>query len=191
MRTQEIIPLYPMKTASFTIQKGVLEKIGQGKYNPNHRFPEDIVKDVGLLRFQQAYKIFFSRNPYNRIVGFYEFSKRMKKSRGQPTRTFEEFVNSPYDTWKDANGSHVRRQCDYLYLDGKMIVDYFGRFEFLIADIRKLLLIFEVPNSQTIEVPHLLLNKHPHYLEYYKNNNFKEKIYEVFKEDFKFFGYSK
>lgn len=82
-----------------------------------------------LDTFSTFYRFSFVRNPWDRIVSFYKYI-------GSPAEyPFRDFVlhHLRNGLWSRMHW-FVRPQTDFLYRDGKLLVDFVGRFESLAED---------------------------------------------------------
>jgi hypothetical protein len=125
------------KTASTSIRR----RLGYEDDPPPeeyHMFLSDILNEHprGLPYF----KFGFVRNPYDRLFSTYinlKYDGHPWATALKQKRSFREFVidfeNSEY-----SNYIHLRPQSEYLTLDGKLGVDFLGRFENLAKDFREI-----------------------------------------------------
>ncbi|HTL54674.1 MAG TPA: sulfotransferase family protein [Candidatus Limnocylindrales bacterium] len=140
---------------------------------------------IGRDLFNRYLKFGFVRNPWDRAVSLYE------RREGQQVRdkmTFEQFVTGlKYSSSTCIHPMPHRNQLDWFVdPDGRVLVDFIGRFENIEEDwafiARKL-------GVQT-QVPHLNLNpaRTKPYTAYYTPRT-RQIIGERFKEDIDYFGY--
>lgn len=143
--------------------------------------------------FELYFKFGFVRNPYERLYSIYKYS--FKQTAQHPTTsiafltqypTFEQFINE----WlkKDNIEQHYFFYPQTKYLcnkDGKLLVDYVGRFENLEADFKL------ISNKLNINKPLAHINKSTyshHGLAYTKE--LANKVYLAYQADFELFNYS-
>lgn len=84
------------------------------------------------LQFTDYFRFSFVRNPWDRAVSFYKYI-------GRPTEhSFRQFAVEvlPNDLWNTMYW-FVRPQTEYLYDEGRLMVDFVGRFETLQSDFRE------------------------------------------------------
>ena len=97
-----------------------------------HLSAEEYVRcgHVGPAEFESLFKFSFVRNPFERIVSEYRYRNYMRH------RSFRDFVLNklPPRGWDDQY-RHVMPQFDMLHdAQGRLLVDFVGRFENLEAD---------------------------------------------------------
>jgi hypothetical protein len=91
--------------------------------------------DFGYLTsdtFDSYFKFAFVRNPWERLVSEYKFMKEYHER-----HSFKEFVlrGLPRESAYLDSYRHITPQCEFLYnSDGKLMVDFVGRFEHLQSD---------------------------------------------------------
>lgn len=130
------------------------------------------------LNFEDIFKFAFVRNPYDRFISGYHWTKSKIDINDYASQLAEK-----YETWKDNSLEELmfRPQWKYLCNQYKHIqVDFVGRFENLKDDwhtISKKLGIEE-------KLPHLNKSKSGKL-----NSRGKSIIKELYKDDFKVFGY--
>jgi len=122
------------------------------------------------------------RNPLTRVHSQYEFYKKRRKKLPD-SLTFEEFVLN-YDYWANQpNLKYSLHTCfDFISMDGKVVVDHILHFENL-----------EVEYNEFAQQYGLPLNLHHEHKNEYKSEfdislytqEMKDKVYEIFAEDFK------
>jgi sulfotransferase famil protein len=165
-------------------------------------------------QFQAYYKFSFVRNPWDRLVSFYKY-------RGHAHRyDFKTFVfkHMPKPGWTN-DYCHVTPQYDFLYEDGRCLVDFVGKFESLQADFDKVCLALDLPVGKLPHVnkslqqhsvlavlrgePRKILrnlkrivrrgrsakNTFAHYSEYYDAET-RDFVAELYRQDIQAFGYS-
>jgi hypothetical protein len=172
----------------------------EGSENKNN--PHSFLKTIDQNLFNEYFKFCFVRNPWDRLISWYnmmiqkkihnDFSKYLLEN----SNTFSEFLDLT-DIIMENNPGEINRglpypksigfnQLDYISDDnGKILVDFVGKFENLEEDYRKICEKIGIK----LELSHE--NRFPHnpYREYYKKEKDIEKVYLMYKRDIDFFGY--
>lgn len=102
---------------------------------------------IRTVEFDAYFKFGFVRNPWDRLVSFYKY-------RGHAHRyDFKTFVfkHMPRPGWSN-DYCHVMSQYEYLYADGRRLVDFVGRFERLQPDFDTVCTQLGLP---ILPLPHL------------------------------------
>ena len=189
---KEAILLMPMKCATGTIFQ-ILYNLGFVKFNQHHAVPAVIIDQfVTPNQFKNLFKILPVRNPYDRLVSFYEFISIIYEEKGEVCyKNFDDFLLSHNYDDVNKNGGFLPMH-RYYYLNNKPIK--FGsiiRFETLESDIYKMLRKLGVEEMPHIPVVHKT-NDHKPFQEYFVGRQDRIDIaYDKYKEDFELFGYSK
>ncbi len=110
---------------------------------PNHMRASDFVKYgyVTEIEFETYFKFAFVRNPWDRIVSEYKYRGYMNHY------SFKEFLfkHMPNPSWSDQY-CHIIPQYDFLYNgEGKLLVDFIGKFESLQEDYDKICQMLDIP----------------------------------------------
>src|SRR3954471_2827170 len=103
-------------------------------------------------QFNSYFKFAFVRNPWDRMVSFYKYMG-LRKGQG-----FKEFLMSDFknDIWKTRQW-FVGPQLDFICdPDGRVAVDFVGRYEQLQADFQKVCQRLNLPVN---ELPHVNKSK--------------------------------
>lgn len=164
-----------------------------------HRFAAELRALYGPALWQSYFKFAFVRNPWDRLVSWWEMIRR-NVSEGRPmngfqryvasrARTFEEFICRCDAECRDPDGSKwiYRNQIDYLTdVEGEVMVDFIGRFERLEADFGS---IAQRLGLSAVRVPHLNPSSHPSYARYY-SSELRDFVTERYARDIAFFGYA-
>ena len=150
--------------------------------------------------YDAMFKIAFVRNPWDRLVSWYTMivdnSQRVPREKHNRlwryvlsrSRNFEEFIVHCTDVIDDEDGqkSFVFNQLDYITDDdGRIIVDFIGRYETLHADTARLLGGLGLTDWL---LPHRNPSEHRHYTRYY-TDAMRDLVAERFARDIEFFGY--
>jgi hypothetical protein len=200
------------KNASSSIRDTLMHdlKIGYHSMNfdvcPNHECAT-LYENHGF-NSDDYFKFGIVRNPWDRVVSIYEYNKG--KADGEQYGSFENFLTFMYESYKEpklqlrdpmlnvvnqnyiaSNGESVRfnwsTQIDWLRVNGKVWVDYIGRFETLhdsMVEVYKRLGIKNTPTLQKVNTS----NRNKDYRSYY-NDRLTEMVYEINEEDIKLFEY--
>lgn len=137
----------------------------------NHISAKDIKDFVGEQIFNNYLKFCVVRNPYDKMVSYYHFSKTKM--------SFENFC-------KKYNCSNYKRY----FINDKSCIDYYIRFENLEEDVKNLCKKLNI-NYDKNNLPSFKSNfrkKNDDYRKYY-NNDLKKIVYERHKKEFEMFGY--
>lgn len=162
--------LHPNKCGGKSIEKAIWNKEPQSN-SADHRQASQYIQEYGQDIWNNYYKFGFSRNPWDRLVSIYHGRKQLVKKK-TISATFEEWIIS------DDLKVHPQR----LWLTDDL--DFIGRFENYNED-------FEIVKNKlklNVELPHVNASKHKHYTKYYDDNT-KEMVYNLFKDDIIAFGY--
>ena len=130
--------------------------------------------------FADYYKFAFVRNPWDRVVSWYFFSKRHKYvERDTSNVSFDDFVTEAY--WKDniwANSLLFQ----YRFTKG---CDFIGRTENLQSDVDVVCDKIGIPR---VKLGNANKTEHKHYSKYY-NWNTREIVADVFADEIDYFDY--
>jgi hypothetical protein len=158
----------------------------------------DIQRENPSFYMENYYKFSFVRSPYSRLVSLFSFLKRkgkfMRSVRGFKKWGFKRFIAHVVSHKLPPAGIDYRghwffqanKQVDWLYHDGKCIVDDVFHFETLNEDIQTLSKKIGVD----IELEHLNATKHKEFQEYYDAKT-KALVDEFYHDDFVAFKYDK
>ena len=129
--------------------------------------------------FDNFYKFAVIRNPWDRMVSRFFYSKKI--SNKFKNFTLEEFID--FDL---RFNSHVLHQFEFCTKDKKnFCLDKLIRFENINKDFKN---ISEKIFKDGNDLKHMNMSGHRNYREYY-NDILKDKIYKNFKKDIEFFKY--
>jgi hypothetical protein len=152
---------------------------------------------------EQYYKFAFVRNPWDRFVsGYMDLNKHVPgrfSKRYSPLATQEETPNW-YKSWDFENfndfclrfkesgwykDTHFKPQFDFVSIDGKLSVDFIGRFENLNDDYQQVL---NNIGSEPLPLLHIHKSNRERYRSYYTEET-KEIVREFYKKDIEEFSY--
>ena len=186
------------KTGGISVSKSFYSLENTENIVNTHSF----INTLNVEDFQDYFKFCFVRNPWDRLVSWYnmmvqkrvhnDFSKYLLEN----SNTFSEFLDLT-DTIMENNMEEINQyspypksisfnQLDYISNDrGEILVDFIGRFERLGEDYKKITRTIGV----NLDLPHENKFDHRPYREYYENEKDIEKVYLMYKRDIDFFGY--
>jgi hypothetical protein len=132
--------------------------------------------------YEGLYKFAFVRNPWDRLVSRYAHLLRSKDRRRHnfisSLEKFEDFLQ-----WEIQRDS--ANQFPYVTdAQGKLIVDFVGRYETLAADFEKICARLKIQ----AELPHANVSEHRDYRTYYTPET-REFVAKQFRRDIEMFGY--
>jgi len=145
-----------------------------------------IKQRIGNDLFANYFKFSMIRNPWDRSVSQYESMKLRPDLREMVGMT----QNAPFARYLDliARHRHVQwePQCDFLFdQDGKLLLDFVGRYERFEGDLRKILSRLGVSCSL---LPRTNATVRGHYVDYY-NDECHSKHQSIYARDIKVLGY--
>jgi hypothetical protein len=131
------------------------------------------------------FKFTFVRNPYDRIVSLYEWGQALDKYDKIP---FKQFVKNIKDNvYDDFNKARYVPMVNWLTdpRDGKIKVDFVGRYENINEDFLALSKILNIDSKLT----HVNKTSRKPILDYYDDDVIKW-VYDLYKKDFEVFDYN-
>jgi hypothetical protein len=129
--------------------------------------------------FSDYFKFAFVRNPWDRVVSWYMFSKSLEnpdQSRDLTSIGFKEYIKKFGNIWSN------EQQDQYKFVG---CCDFIGRFENLQEDFNSVCDKIGIPRQQ---LPYRNKTKHKHYTEYYDDET-REIVAKRFAKDIEYFGY--
>jgi hypothetical protein len=151
-----------------------------------------------IKKFNSYFKFAFVRNPWERMVSYYEFMcKQVHKTDSQKY----DFVARNYTHYKQKcslgftkfiHEESVNQKTNFFGYDqyyrdehGKNLLNFIGKVENLQEDFSIICNKIGIPQQQ---LPHKNPTKHKHYTEYY-NEETKQIVAEKFAKDIEYFNY--
>ena len=127
--------------------------------------------------FNDYFKFAFVRNPWDRVVSWYFFSKTSSyESRNTSNISFKEFIKIKSNVWKGPQ----QNQYDFT-----KCCDFIGRFENLQQDFNIICDKIKIPQQQLLSKNK---SKHKSYTEYYDDET-RQLVADRFAKDIEYFGY--
>jgi len=152
-----------------------------------HKNISDILSENPDL--ENYFKVAFVRNPYSRIISAYQnlvSDSGHHEAHGEilSFKNFDDFIfNFKKTNCRDFK--HLQTQTSYTHKDGKLMIDFVGKFEKLNEDF---LILKKILNLGDLKLPHLRPTSY-----FFDKNSVskkcKDKIYDIYEEDFINFGY--
>lgn len=168
---------------SLLMKQDEVENLKQNKYRNTKYYGGDttcklFIDWFGQKRWDDYYSFCFTRNPYDRLVSWYFYSK---KHRGHPDNW------TLYDWLQKFNFGGRRTQIEYLFdHNGENTFKFIGRFENLKEDCEKILTHLNFPVEK---LPHIHHNKERKHYSVYYNDDSRKYVEDNFKEEFDLLGY--
>ncbi len=137
--------------------------------------------------FESAFKFCFVRNPWDRLVSlfFYRGLNEKYESFRQFCMTFKDQVIEPIGLYNSKLNSQYNDQISWIIgKNGRLLVDFIGRYERLEEDFEKICSILGIRGK----LPHKNVTKHLNYKEYYDSLTI-EIVKEKYRRDIEFLGY--
>lgn len=145
-----------------------------------HKTLDNYYKIYSEQELKNYFKFTLVRNPFDRIVSEYFYSKQRRLTKTQDFKTF--VINGEIDTHSYAY--HNIPQIDF-FVNIKRI-DYIGKFENLQQDFSTVCDKIGIPQQQ---LPHKNKSNHKHYTEYYDDET-REFVAERYAKDIEYFDYN-
>ena len=149
--------------------QGLNTKATPTSCNLRHTTYKNLLNSYPII--ETYFKFAFVRNPWSRMVSFYEFRLRQGKS------------NSSFDTFLNTH-PHCP-QFDWVSLNGVISLDFVGKFENLISDFKHICEKLSIPNPT---LPHKNKSSYQHYSTYY-TEDLKNIVHDHYTDDINAFNY--
>jgi hypothetical protein len=174
-----IYQVHPYKTGGTSIRWAL------GITGPVHETAPEIVARVGAPAWDEAFTFTVVRNPFDRMVSWYEYSRR-KKRYGAQGLTFAEYVRAALRERRDGvyNGRFFMPQREWVMDGDAPIVQYVGRFENLPESFAAICRAVGVSAA----LPHANRTRHGHYRDYYDAQT-RRIVEDYYFWDLESFGY--
>jgi hypothetical protein len=128
------------------------------------------------INISNYFSFSFVRNPYDKCISSYFYTNQYQK------KSFKEFLLK----YEHHDSYHNMNQCDFVTdKNGKIAVDFIGRFENLQEDFDH---VCKKIGVKTGQIPHQNKSLHNNYREYY-NEETKAIVEKKFKKDLDLFEY--
>jgi sulfotransferase famil protein len=204
--SKKFLFVHIQKTAGRSFEAVLMDNIPDLKSLPGTHDHAAWVKEELGDKWDEYYKVAFVRNPWDRLVSWYTmiiekgdttWYKRMtglgkyNKIRQyvlDNANSFDDFICKCTATIADTDGkkSFWYNQLDYISdRDGKVMVDYIGRFENLVEDTTTVLRQLGIEGAS---LPHKNGSDHKNYRLYY-NDQTKDLVAKRYARDIEYFGY--
>ncbi len=194
--TKKILFIHIQKTAGISLMAALKEQIPDVyPFMNQHDHAAWAQAYMGIDKYCQYYSFAFVRNPWERLVSWYSMiahrgiRNRLFDYVWKNANSFDDFVIKCTDIIEDLDGrkSTLYNQLDYISDEqGKIIVNFVGRFEYLQRDAENL---FKNIGLATPKIPHLNSEKHRHYSYYYRPYT-RDLVAERYQRDIEYFGYT-
>lgn len=174
------------KTASTSVGSAI-DEYGQDSGLAKHLTALNACKQYGKI-WDEYFKFSFVRNPWDWLVSWYMYRKRdALKDPGHPNHknytgsmSFEDFLRRDYPAVRKTQRSRISDH------QGKLLVDYVGRYENLGEDMNLISTKIGIP---AVTLPHLFRSVRREYREYYTDTT-RQLVIDHYREDIDFFEYS-
>lgn len=174
------------KTGGTSIEKTFIDSANKKDVEYKHDTIRDY-KNKFPKEFEEYFKFSFVRNPWDWLVSRYHWSKNRQKLFDY---SFEEMLHRISNKIKMSDKADwldelMAPQSDRLLINGKIAVDFVGKFENLQEDYDK---ICDKIKIRRIKLPHVFKTKHEHYSKYYTPKT-RKLVSKLYKQDIDLFGY--
>jgi len=162
----------------------------------------DYEDQLGVAKLSTYFKFTVVRNPWDRIVSYFSFVKKLIQNENQPSKemliseygidfTFDDFVKNKLNVLTVGGTKYVNKlktanQIDWIKNSkNELDIDYICKFENLQYDFNEVCDKIGIPQQQ---LPHKNKTHHKHYTEYYDDET-REIVANRYAEDIEYFGY--
>ena len=160
-------------------------------FKPKYGGPEVHWKTHDVNLYKDYYKFTFVRNPWDRWVSEYKWSRRQKWAKQLKPMTFVQYCKCKK---QNLASMYARKERVHLWTQVDVIkhclgrvdeLSFIGRFENLQEDFNIVCDKIGIPRQQ---LPHKNKSKHKHYTEYYDNET-REIVAKKYAKDIEYFEY--
>lgn len=111
--------------------------------------------------WEQHFKFCFVRNPFSRMVSYWRWHEGNREKAGKAPRGFKDFL------WHLTQDDNLIADAFEMYsIDGQLSVDYVGRFENLLEDMRQICNAINIPFNENA-FPHAKRGRSLTYRDFY------------------------
>jgi hypothetical protein len=147
------------------------------------------IAQIGRPQWDSAYTFAFIRNPWDKVVSHYHYRVQTNQTNlATDPLTFAQWVSLTYGRQDPAyydNAKMFMPQVDWITdAEGKLLVNFVGRFERLAADFKTICRHL----GREATLPHLKASKRGHYRDYYDEPT-QAIVAEWFRKDIERFAY--
>ena len=160
-------------------------------FSPQHLTPPLIKDRLGDEVYEKYFKFCFVRNPYERVISEFFW----QRAHGIITKLTEGLdKNVDFKTWffsfyNKIDSDHKLPQHCYVYdADGNSMVDFMGRVENIDKDFPEVLKRINYTGTGKLKSARKNSKSHDFSM---IDSEIKEKIIDIYKKDFEYFGYKK
>lgn len=186
----DVIFVHTPHTAGAAVAKALNCYKPKGTSFRLHNTAQEIISEIGYKKYAGSFKFSFVRNPWDKLYAAYLFLTEVKKMpHFLQYKDFNTWVTNPNLSSDFSLYSQFRsNQVNWLSSpNGKIELDYIGRYENLQADFEKLCAMIHV-QPVIISKP-VLSDKAAHYREVYTPES-KAVVDKLFERDIVYFGYA-
>ena len=152
------------------------------RFGREHIIPSKVHYQIEEV-LSEYFTFMFCRNPWDWVLSQFCWNFRYAANR---MKVFNKKKFYRIEAFLSTSKHSAKYQSDYLWdRDGKLCIDYIGRFENLQEDFNTICDKIGIPEQ---ELPHKNKNKHNHYTEYYDDET-KEIVAKKYRKDIEYFGY--
>lgn len=141
----------------------------------NHICATKVRDFIGEEIWQKYYKFCFERNPWDKVISFYYYHNK-----SEPRPSLGEFIFS--------EKVNVASNYDLYSIDGKIAVDYIGRFENLEQDLEFVCQCLHLPKLELPQAKTGFRKDRRHYRQVL-NAEQRMKIADIFSKEIAYFNY--
>lgn len=187
----DIIFIHIPKTGGTSVRRGLPFYRPKETNTHKHYTVRQIIEEIGEDAWQKSYKFAIVRDPWSRMVSFYNYRVRRNKLTDEGMDlSFKEWVIKKLNRTKNSDAQRglfsYSPQYDWLVNSkGDIDLDFIGRYETLEIDFKKVCEELKISG----ELP--VINAHPDKVDYheYYDDELVEIISDFYKDDVAHFNY--